>query len=1658
MNYRVTFALVALIGLSVLAATGFGWYVSSAGSRRSTLKMSVLVAAPVGGEGTVGVLVSSGWSQDTRPVPGATLTLEAAGSANSGSRPLKMQSITNRDGFARFKIPPGYSNATLSARSRWYAASQSVNLTEPGGNFGAPPVQRPMMNPPASGAAGPPPSLFVVETDKATYLPQQTVRFRAVAIGPDGAVLPKADLHFEVKDPAGNTLMTKTVAADSWGVAAAEFPLADTPPVGGYTLNAALASNTALRGSAEFHVQTKPREVFDLRVQTDAESYRSGDTVAGVVQARYFFGKPLMSAPVRLAYTLLRGGSPQSESLSGQTNRRGEWNFSIPLTGGASLSGSLSMNVTVTDPGTGRSRAAALSLPVRPQTPALYLFPEEGTLSSNPGYLRVYAFLGVPRAEARGHGLRATLTGSAPGLPVDVKNIAENVFELSVPVKGLNSNDYSQTYLEVTASVGGQNVTQRKSLYDLFSSTSPVSVHGDRAVYPAGSRALITTTWARSYPLGMIVTQTGAGTEMFPVRAKDGRADTFVTFPKAGDRAYLVGFPIPVAAAATDNGGMPLYGAQQVLLDGRGGLEVKLNSPDRGFRPGEEVPVSLQAGTGFWGTPADLGLAVVDTKAGGTVKLTSGLSRVLGQVQRAAPEFPFDLYFVGLNEETAQRLASILYYGTHRTSGQGVIFMPVLPYDAYFYWMGVPAPVATLLVVALSVLLALAFAQVAAANALIARRPVLRPISGATEAQIKALAAVNTFPLLFLGLLAPLNALCFLLLLSSASSLLGKAPAGDYLRKHLWTGLAHLAFGAYIAFLFFASPRFTGGMLLPFFIYYAFFLYLLGTLYVHPFKALALDWTYRVVGWGVLALFIGFIILISMPNYIKAKDRAMMFSEGPMADRVQGGEGLDRASGAPAAGGYDERAMAIGKGFDTGLIRGFYMASGTNNSFGSPFGPIGMEGEAPPYHPPAIRKEFPETLLWIPSLETNFRGQASFKIPLAHNITTWEALVVAHDRKGRFGRVTGQIRAFQDFFVDAELPSPVYEGDEFDVPVTVFNYTHDEQKVALAVEKTDGLKVQPAGNGSSPDGSVGVTVPPNGQSTLMYRVRALASGLGVLGISGRSGTSQDALEKNTLVLATGLEIPRLVVGKATPDTPLHLTLPKPDIGRLDSATLKLFPTPVAYALDGLDSMLQEPYGCFEQTTTINYPNLMVLRYLKETGRASPEIQKRAEDLLLKGYQRLLTFQGASGGFGLFSGDSPTPSLSALGLHQLVDMKEIMGVGQEPLGKVIAYFRNSQGADGSWRLSGSYAHAGVGYSSTTPPDGLIADTAYIEWALARAGVPSEKAVRFLIENTGAAKFPNTLALLALALDESGRHDAAASVAKTLAGRAQDTPEHRTYWQGGQSFVPGSYGTEIEATALAIVALSHTGVAPELIPSAAEYLVNKRSSFGGWGSTYPTVSALRALAVAGRESDREATVEVFAAGRRINSFKLEPGEVKPVLVDLLESTRGASGNVPLIVTSNVALTAELAYRILAPWEAVPRLNLPPGAFDVGVKYEAMRLKQGDTMFADVTLKRRSEGASSMVMLEVPIPTGFEFAEGGTQDGRSIFAPIVDRYEIRGKKLTLYVSRVSAQPLEFRIPFVSYSAGEVSTGPVRAYEYYDPTTQTLTAPRTLSITPAT
>ena len=71
--------------------------------------------------------------------------------------------------------------------------------------------------------------------------------------------------------------------------------------------------------------------------------------------------------------------------------------------------------------------------------------------------------------------------------------------------------------------------------------------------------------------------------------------------------------------------------------------------------------------------------------------------------------------------------------------------------------------------------------------------------------------------------------------------------------------------------------------------------------------------------------------------------------------------------------------------------------------------------------------------------------------------------------------------------------------------------------------------------------------------------------------------------------------------------------------------MRLYPGPLSQIMEGMDAILRMPSGCFEQTSSSTYPNVLALDYMKRTKKLAPEVHAKAEGFIANGYQRLLTF-------------------------------------------------------------------------------------------------------------------------------------------------------------------------------------------------------------------------------------------------------------------------------------------------------------------------------------------------------------------------------------------------------------------------------------------------
>src|SRR5205807_8526657 len=209
----------------------------------------------------------------------------------------------------------------------------------------------------------------------------------------------------------------------------------------------------------------------------------------------------------------------------------------------------------------------------------------------------------------------------------------------------------------------------------------------------------------------------------------------------------------------------------------------------------------------------------------------------------------------------------------------------------------------------------------------------------------------------------------------------------------------------------------------------------------------------------------------------------------------------------------------------------------------------------------------------------------------------------------------------------------------------------------------------------------------------------------------------------------------------------ELNFPPESIPDASKIFVRLYPGPLSQVIEGMDSLLRMPFGCFEQTSSSTYPNVLALDYMKRTKKLTPEVHAKAEGYIGNGYQRLLTFEVPGGGFSWFGNAPAYKILTAYGLMEFYDMSRVHDVDPKLISRTQQWLASQQREDGSWKPDLQFINEGATnrYNSD-----VLRITAYLAWALKDTGYQGpavEKAKQFVEKHMTAKVDTYTLAVVA-----------------------------------------------------------------------------------------------------------------------------------------------------------------------------------------------------------------------------------------------------------------------------------------------------------------------
>lgn len=739
------------------------------------------------------------------------------------------------------------------------------------------------------------------------------------------------------------------------------------------------------------------------------------------------------------------------------------------------------------------------------------------------------------------------------------------------------------------------------------------------------------------------------------------------------------------------------------------------------------------------------------------------------------------------------------------------------------------------------------------------------------------------------------------------------------------------------------------------------------------------------------------------------------------------------------------------------------------------------ETQIAPLSTPRLRAYFPETLLWQPEIITNSRGTARLKFPLADSITTWNLKAIASTMDGRIGTVEKEVRAFQPFFADQDLPQFLTAGDKIDLPVIVRNFLPHAESVEV------NLAQQPWFTTLGPTAQH-AEISANSAARLSFPIQArLPIRAGGLRVAAVGKIASDAIEKKATVRPFGEE-EAASDGQILGDSAeLNLSIPEDALSGSVQAELKVYPNLMAHVWEAIGAILERPYGCGEQTISSTYPSILLLQYAKRAGRENSPETLKARHYAQLGYAQLLSYATADGGFSYWGhGERADLSLTAYAVMFLRDAKEVIPVDDSVIQQAQSWLLKQMKPDGHWP-------AQYYWSQTEEPSRIAMVTAYIARVLAMStpSASSDAAGKQLAEvanrdlttalawlgpRTHQQDEPYLIASYALTLFETGEPRSRKLGLQALE-RLRSLTHHEgnaNYWslETNTPFYGWGRAGRLETTALVVEAFEQApGNAPDanraLIDGGILYLLRNQDQYGIWYSTQATFNVLRALAdsVSAASSSTEeigSSASVLVDGKPVANVALPPANElsAPVVADLAKFLGPGDHRIQVIRAAGAPkASVQLAATYYVPWakySASQSLRHEKGsaeALRLSVTYDKTRAKIGEPVTCAVKAERVDFRGYGMMIAEIGLPPGTEVDRASLDKAMTASDWDIDHFDVLPDRIIVYLWP-RAGGANFSFSFTTRFGIDAETTSSVLYDYYNPDARAVVMPVHLTV----
>ena len=612
---------------------------------------------------------------------------------------------------------------------------------------------------------------------------------------------------------------------------------------------------------------------------------------------------------------------------------------------------------------------------------------------------------------------------------------------------------------------------------------------------------------------------------------------------------------------------------------------------------------------------------------------------------------------------------------------------------------------------------------------------------------------------------------------------------------------------------------------------------------------------------------------------------------------------------------------------------------------------------------PAQRSDFRSTIYWNPAVQTDQYGKAQVRFYTSDAVSNFRATFEGIGNAGQPAHQEIKFFAQKPVELAVKVPESVIAGDTLLLKVVLNNNTTQTLSGTIDAALPKNFEIIPAA-GQPQNQALQVAAKSTASVILKYVIRpdtAHAGEMQAMNLTFKASNGQeDAITQSIRTYDRGFPV-KMVLAGSKPQNNWQLHFNQPVEGTMQ-AKLTVYGSALNDVIKGMERMLRQPSGCFEQVSSSNYPNLLVLDLLRSTGRAQPETESRALDLLKDGYQKLVAYECKSGGFDWWGRDPAHEGLTAYGILEFTDMSKVFQVDPQLIKRSVEWLKSRCDGKGGWIRREDWH----GWQS----NGVIG--AYIAWALCEAGYGAGFNLEIEASYNQALNTDDAyqLALMANALyclkDPRAQHLVDVLLKKQEADGSWIGNTHSVMSSSGQCF-------RIETTALAALALMKNGKTQGPLQKAMGFITASKNEYG-YGSTQSTVLALKALvefAKANQNNSESGIMVVQVDGKRVIEQPVSAQSTKNIELKGLE--RYFSSADPEIEVFFEKMTKAPTFDLEIQYASRQPRNAKNCPLQFATELEQTQAQVGQTVRLRASLQNKTADELASPMMVIGIPAG-------------------------------------------------------------------------------------